>query len=158
MREIDRIAEQVRRAAEGGAWHGPSVLENLEGVTATVAAAHPLAGAHSVWEILNHVTAWNRAVARRLGGERVELEGEADWPPVRDASETAWQAAVEDFRASLAELRTKLKSMGNEELGMPVPGREHNNWFMLNGVVQHYAYHGGQIAVLRKAAGAAAAA
>jgi uncharacterized damage-inducible protein DinB len=157
MREIDRIGEQLRRAAEGGAWHGPSLMENLQGITAETAAARPYPG-NTVWEILNHLTAWNRAVARRLGGETLELQGDADFPPARENSEAAWQAAVEDFRASLAELRSKMKSMGNEELGMPVPGCEYNNWLMLNGVVQHYAYHSGQIALLRKAARAAAGA
>jgi uncharacterized damage-inducible protein DinB len=98
------------------------------------------------------VTAWNRAVARRLTGEAVELTGDADFPPVTDTSESAWQAAVQDCRDSLDELRTKIKSMGNEELGMPVANRPYNNWFMLNGVIQHYAYHSGQIALLKKAA------
>src|SRR5512146_545881 len=98
MREIDRISEQLRRAAEGEAWHGPSVLENLQGVNATVAAARPIAGAHTLWEVLLHITAWNRAVGRRLTGQAVELTGDGDFPPVTDTSESAWQAAVQDFR------------------------------------------------------------
>src|SRR5690242_6537467 len=86
--EIVRIAEQLRRAVDGEAWHGPAVMEILNGVDAQTASAHPIPAAHSLWEILNHVTAWTRAVMRRLGGETVELQGAEDWPPPpSDASE-----------------------------------------------------------------------
>ena len=52
MSEIKRINDQLKRAFEGTAWHGPSVSEVLAGVTAEQAAAHPIAGAHSIWEIV----------------------------------------------------------------------------------------------------------
>jgi hypothetical protein len=39
MSEIERIAGQLKRAFEGGARHGPSVLEILVGITAQQAAA-----------------------------------------------------------------------------------------------------------------------
>src|SRR6267378_3569421 len=39
MKETDRIVDQLRRAYEGEAWHGPSVREVLEGVTASQASA-----------------------------------------------------------------------------------------------------------------------
>ena len=34
MTEIERILDQLKRAYEGDAWHGPSVREALAGVTA----------------------------------------------------------------------------------------------------------------------------
>jgi uncharacterized damage-inducible protein DinB len=149
--EIVRIADQLRRAVEGGAWHGPAVMEILNGVDASTAAAHPIADAHSLWEILHHITAWSRAVLRRLGGQAVELEGADDWPPVTDTSDATWQAAIASFRAAQQELLAKLKSMSNDELGMTVPGTNYSNSFMLYGVVQHHLYHAGQMAVLKKA-------
>ena len=150
--EIARIAEQLRRAVEGEAWHGPSVMETLAGVDARTAAARPLAQAHSLWEILHHTTAWSRAVLRRLGGEAVELNGADDWPPVTDNSDAAWQAAVASFRDAQQELFAKLKSMSNDELGSAVPGKNYSNSFMLHGLVQHHLYHAGQVALLKKAA------
>ncbi|MBZ5568967.1 MAG: DinB family protein [Acidobacteriia bacterium] len=149
--EIVRIAEQLRRAVEGNAWHGPAVLEILQDVDAPTAAAHPIADAHSIWEILNHITVWTRAPILRLGGQAVELDGADDWPPVSDTSEASWQEAVARFRAAQQELLAKLKSMSNDELGMTVPGKNYSNSFMLYGVVQHHLYHAGQMAVLKKA-------
>jgi hypothetical protein len=55
MSEIHRIADQLKRSLEGEAWHGPALRELLSGVTAKQAAARPLAGAHSIWEIVLHI-------------------------------------------------------------------------------------------------------
>ncbi|MGA2262460.1 MAG: hypothetical protein ABSH28_13620 [Acidobacteriota bacterium] len=38
MTEVERIADQLQRSMEGNAWHGPALLEVLEGVTAEEAA------------------------------------------------------------------------------------------------------------------------
>ena len=56
MKESERIAEQLRRAWEGEAWHGPPLKEILAGVTAQQAAARPVGGAHAIWEIVLHIT------------------------------------------------------------------------------------------------------
>ncbi|HYV05863.1 MAG TPA: DinB family protein, partial [Blastocatellia bacterium] len=66
MSEIKRIRSQLRRAFEGEAWHGPSVMELLGDVTAEQAAAHPIAGAHSIWELALHIATWERYVRRRI--------------------------------------------------------------------------------------------
>src|ERR1035437_3500929 len=68
-----RIADQLRRAFSGDAWHGDSVFEILEGVNAAQAAAHPIKNAHSIWELVLHIAAWDGAVLHRLGGAAVEL-------------------------------------------------------------------------------------
>lgn len=57
-RETERIADQLRRAWEGDAWHGPPLKKALDGLTARQAAAHPIAGAHSIWDLALHIAAW----------------------------------------------------------------------------------------------------
>jgi hypothetical protein len=41
MTEIARIQDQLRRAFDGDAWHGPSLKAILTGVTAEKAATKP---------------------------------------------------------------------------------------------------------------------
>ena len=149
--EAARIADQLRRAVHGEAWHGPSILEILEGVNAKTAAAHPIPNAHSIWELLNHVTAWTRAIVRRMDGQAVELEGDENFPPVTDSSEQAWQRALSDFRAAQDELLSKLAAVTPDRLTAIVPGRKYNFQFMFDGLVQHHLYHAGQMALLKKA-------
>ena len=81
MTETFRLADQIRRAFEGNAWHGDSVLELLAGVNARTAAARPIKNAHSIWEILLHIAAWDDAVRRRIGGTAVTLTDEQNFPP-----------------------------------------------------------------------------
>src|SRR5688500_3334669 len=98
MREVARIGSQLKRASEGGAWHGPALLELLADVSAEQAASRPLAGAHSIWEIVLHVAAWQGFAATALEGESmpIDLADEENWPPVADAGREAWRAAVEN--------------------------------------------------------------
>jgi uncharacterized damage-inducible protein DinB len=155
--DITRIADQLRHAVEGEAWYGPSVLETLSGVDARTAAAHPIRGVHSIWEILHHITAWSRAVLRRTDGQAVRLEGADDWPPVTDTSDAAWQSAIAAFRAAHQDLLAKLNSMSDDQLDRQVPGKKYNHYFQLHGLIQHHLYHAGQIAILKKAGSSSSA-
>ena len=85
MSESARIADQLRRAFAGEAWHGDSLFEILEGVTAAQASARPIKNAHTIWELVLHIAAWDNAVLRRLGGVAVELSDTENFPPLTDA-------------------------------------------------------------------------
>ncbi len=151
--ESARIADQLRRAFDGEAWHGDSLFEILEGVTAARAAARPIAGAHTIWELVLHVAAWDGAVLRRLGGAAVELSDAENFPPVRDASAAGWRAALAQVRRGHAELVAAVASLPDSRLDDMVPGKEgahYTFYYMLHGVVQHELYHAGQIALLKK--------
>ena len=106
MNEIERILDQLKRAYEGNAWHGPSVKEALAGVTAQQAHARPLANAHSIWELARHIAVWEDAGRRRLGGDRaqIEISSPQDWPPPDDPSDAAWEEA----KAALDRMSTGL--------------------------------------------------
>ena len=151
MTEIQNITENLRCAVEADPWHGPSVLQVLEGVTAEMAAAHPVPDAHSIWELLLHITVWARAINTRIKGTAVELEGDANFPPVRDRSEQAWKATVQDLRKANEEIFATLRTLTDADLTAPVPNRPYDRAFMLHGLPQHHAYHGGQMALLKKA-------
>ncbi|PYS87293.1 MAG: DinB family protein, partial [Acidobacteria bacterium] len=74
MTEIERILDQLKRAYEGNAWHGPSVREVLAGITAEQAHARPLPNAHSIWELVHHIAVWENVGRRRLTGDRAAID------------------------------------------------------------------------------------
>src|SRR2546425_6568972 len=80
MSETTRLADQLRRAFKGEAWHGPSVLEILDGIDAKRAATHPIDGAHSIWEIVAPMAVWDNAARRRMAGEGGQPHPTHDWP------------------------------------------------------------------------------
>jgi uncharacterized damage-inducible protein DinB len=152
MNEIQRIEDQLRRAFEGNAWHGPAVRELLADMTAAQAAGRPLPNAHSIWEIALHMATWERVVHRRLQGETVaDLPTEQDWPPVRDTGEAAWRQAVRDLEQANHDLRAAIAQSNEARLADMASGKDHSVYVMLHGIIQHDLYHAGQIAVLKKA-------
>lgn len=152
MSEIKRIEDQLQRAFEGNAWHGPAVRELLADMTAAQALGRPLTNAHSIWEIALHMATWERVVHRRLQGETViDLPTEQDWPPVRDTSEASWRQVVRDLEQANHDLRAAIGQMTEARLADIAPGKDHSVYVMLHGVIQHDLYHAGQIAILKKA-------
>jgi uncharacterized damage-inducible protein DinB len=152
MTETHRINSQLKRAYEGQAWSGPSLRELLDGVTAEQAAAHPIPNAHSIWELVNHISAWEQIARRRLEGEaQLEIPDEVNFPPVIDASEAAWQSALQSLEASNRSLRESVKRIDDAKLQENAPEADYSIYAMLHGVIQHDLYHAGQIALLKKA-------
>ncbi len=151
MNEIQRIETQLRLAFEGGAWHGPGVLETLEGVTAKQASSHPLAGAHSIWELVVHIAAWEDACRRRLGGDRAELSTAEDWPTVTDPTEAAWATTKAALIEGHHKLRESVAFLTEARLDEPILQDMPSVYITVHGVIQHDLYHAGQIAILKKA-------
>lgn len=84
-----QLSNHVTRTMTGPLWHGSELGEILAGVTHDQASARPIAGAHSIWELVAHVTAWTEIARARLRGERTaEATPEEDWPPVCPGSIT----------------------------------------------------------------------
>ena len=90
MTETERIRDQLRRAFEGDAWHGPGVLELLENVTASQAAARPIAGAHSIWELVVHIQAWEVPAGAGCKATAPSFLTK-DWTVINDTSDEAWE-------------------------------------------------------------------
>jgi uncharacterized damage-inducible protein DinB len=150
--EPRRLASQIGRSHRGVAWHGPSVLEALEGVDAARASARPRPDLHTIWELVLHVTAWQRMARETLeGGTYRSMTGEEDWPPVPESpTETLWEQAKSEMALVNEQLVEAVRKFPEERIEDLVPGREFNYYFLLHGVAQHNIYHAGQIAIAQR--------
>lgn len=153
--ETARLADQLERSFRGGAWHGPSLEEALEGVDLATARLRPLAGGHTIAELVGHVAFWIEAASRRLEGDPVTGGGEDDWPPP-PGDEEGWRQLLAALDAAHRRLHAKVLAMDDAALDGPVAGSDPTVRGLLLGILQHNAYHGGQIVLLRKAEEAAA--
>ncbi len=153
MTEMERILDQLKRAFEGNAWHGPSVREALFGVTASQAHARPLANAHSIWELVQHIAVWEDVGRRRLAGDRaqIEISSPADWPPAEDTNEVAWEKAKAVLDRGHEALREAITRVDESRFDEPILEGMSTVYVTLHGVIQHDLYHAGQIAMLKKA-------
>lgn len=142
MTEAQRIAEDLRRAWDGNPWHGSSLSAILAGVTAAGAASRPIPSAHTIWELTLHMAAWAGEVTRRLGGAEPAEPVEGDWPPMPpEPTETEWVGA----RLRLAEAHAEVTGTVAARAGL-----SDLEAHTVNGLLQHDAYHAGQVALLKK--------
>ena len=152
MSRGQRVAESIERSVSGPTWHGPPLADLLTDVTAEQAAEHPIAGAHSIWELVLHATAWTEIARERLAGSaKGDPTPEEDWPPVPDRSADAWRTALERLKEAHRELAHEVSRMDDSTLIGRVPGKDHSVLTMMHGIIEHDAYHGGQIAILKRA-------
>lgn len=159
MSQIEIVVDQLKCAFDGEAWHGPALMEILEGVDSKTAAARPIATAHTIWELVLHLAGWERVVTRRLlHGEKLTLSDADNFPHITAPTENAWREAVKTLRDTHDALIQAVSllsesSLGKSRLRETVPGTDYDLEFMLLGVAQHAAYHAGQIALLKRAVG-----
>jgi uncharacterized damage-inducible protein DinB len=112
---------------------------------------------HSIAELVLHMTAWTRETTRRLRGGEHGVPAEGDWPPVAGSDSRAWSAALADLRRAHGELARTLVELDDGVLAQQVAGAQvdargqpvtlHRT---VVGLLQHDAYHAGQIALLKK--------
>lgn len=157
MDEIARIVRLFRESIGGEPWHGPSLEAVLAEVDAAAAAARPFEGAHTIWEIVLHLTGWTRELGNRLAGDEPRMPALGDWPETGPVDKARWDEARSDLLRAHEELIAALarfpvsrldERIGGERdapLGTGVSYRE-----MILGALQHDGYHSGQISLLKK--------
>jgi uncharacterized damage-inducible protein DinB len=156
-RESDRLIDELTRAIDGDPWHGDALFSILRGVSARTAAATLPNQAHSIWEILRHITAWTGEVTRRLDGNPPGLPPEGDWPPPAGRDDADWASDLGALVDAHRALLRKVSTLSDTDLHAPPPhdrnrpaGSGVTRYVMLHGLAQHHAYHAGQIALLKK--------
>lgn len=154
------LIDQLAATNAGEPWYGTSRATLLAGLSAEQAAGHSVPGVHSIWEEVLHMTSWTNEVRRRIDGQPPSTPLEGDWPAVAHVSEMTWRAALDALDAAHARLLDTVRALPPGRWAEPVTQPEGDSpsgtisvAAMLVGLAQHDAYHTGQVALLRKAAG-----
>jgi uncharacterized damage-inducible protein DinB len=157
MNEIERIADQLSRIFDGDPWYGSNTMDVLRGMTARQAATRPIADAHTAWEIVLHMTTWNREVLRRLRTGVAREPQDADWPEAPEPTEESWRSSVAALAQSYRELIDAVRAFPPDRLDTTL-GDERDRplgsgvsyYVLLHGCVQHCVAHTAQISLLAK--------
>lgn len=150
MTEIARIVNHLREAYAGAPWHGPSLKSLLSDVDFERAADRRLQTVHTIWELVLHVTSWEGAAIEVLRGKPApSLPWAKDWPKA-GTTFMEWNIARQALDSTHDELLSLVSCLSEKRLDDPVPGRTYSLHWLLYGLASHTAYHGGQIAILKK--------
>jgi|ERR1700685_2166158 len=150
MNDVDRIVEHYDGVLSGDAWHGDPVWKLLENIPAATAAARPVSGAHSIWEIVAHMTFWEGVVLQRLQGNRAGLVEELNFPATPAPTEENWRRTLDDFRNSNRSFRKALAKLDPAKLNDLTAAGKRTYYGEAHGILEHHVYHLGQIALLKK--------
>jgi uncharacterized damage-inducible protein DinB len=150
MTPIGILLALIDEAFDHKAWHGPTLLGAVRGVTAAQAARRPARGRHNIREVTMHAAYWKYAVRRRLTGEprgSFVLEG-SNW---FDTSATrTWKDDVRLLVAEHEQLRAAVAAFPARDLGKSVDAKKQTAVYTIRGIAAHDLYHAGQIQLIRK--------
>ena len=121
-----RVADQLNRAFSGDAWHGPPVRELLARIDAGGASARPMAGAHSIWELVLHIDIYTLGAIEALRGiplPRWYGTGQ-DWPAPVHVSDDDWKQAKARLFQNAEHLASAIRELPDDRLFATVPGRD----------------------------------
>jgi uncharacterized damage-inducible protein DinB len=127
----------------------------IEGLPARLRGVTPAGGAHSAWQLLEHLRICQHDILDFCRNPKyVEMAMEDYWPPsAAPPSAKAWSASVAAVRRDRGALK-KLAADRGVDLFARIPhgsGQTYLRELLL--VADHNAYHVGQLVALRRALG-----
>lgn len=151
MKENQRLKKLLKDHFNGEPWIDVVILTSLAGLKAKDAVKN-IHGLNSIWQIVNHMSCWRETLLRRVEGERIPSPADNYFFEITDPSAAAWNAAIKRLKASQKDLLAFL----SKEMADPDNISAHSNYSqyeLLQAVLQHDAYHLGQIVLIRKMLG-----
>jgi uncharacterized damage-inducible protein DinB len=147
--EINRITKQFTNLQHGDCWLGINFKEALHGIDAAKAVLKLKEDGNSIWTLVSHIIYWRSIVINRLTGSN-------NPPPFPDfllpdeLTEETWKQTLHDFEAVYHLLRSTIHNFKEENLDKPSPKPGQTFYELIEGCLQHDAYHLGQIMIIKK--------
>lgn len=157
------MGDQTMRELVYGKGAHVDPLACIEDISAELAARRSSGYPHSIWEIVLHMNYWMDYELRKIARETPHCPDKAieSWPPHTEAAdESSWQQARQRFLDDLAQLAVLAESDSEtfdrtvHDVGPQKNPRESTVRATLWQIIAHNSYHAGQIALLRRQAGA----
>lgn len=135
----------------------------VEDISAELATRKVAGYPHSIWQIVEHMNYWMNFELRKIAGEVPNYPEKAmeSWPPHPEgASEAEWSVVRQRFvellarLAALADADSATLDKVVSEVDVMKNSRQNSVHATLWQITAHNSYHAGQIALLRRQAGA----
>lgn len=150
MNEKARTTSLFVKLFNGDPWIDVSMATVLTGINATQAAARPFPTSNSIWEITNHIINWRLTVLDRINGKIVASPANNYFEPVTDQSENAWADTIHRLNLTQKQWLDFLEEFDIANFERIYPPNGMTYYEHIHGIIQHDAYHLGQIVMLSK--------
>lgn len=150
MQETKRITKLFEDLYDGDPWIGVTIMGTLKNISAKHAEKKIFPDRNSIWQIVNHITSWRENVLLRVQGNVITTPNNNYFIEITDTSETEWQQALERLKNSQHQWITFLKTFDEVGFEKIYPNNKMSYYEHIQGILQHDAYHLGQIVLLSK--------
>lgn len=150
MNESHRIQNLFTDLYDGHPWLDVTLKDTLGRLTPTQTAQRPIKDGNTVWEILNHIISWRETVLKRVQGEIIDSPPNNYIEKIKDPSEEAWRQTLTSLETTQKEWLYFLNTFNESDFEMEYEANGHNYYEHIHGIIQHDAYHLGQIVLLAK--------
>ncbi|SRX55698.1 DinB family protein [Aequorivita sp. CIP111184] len=150
MNESKRIQTLFIDLYHGHPWLDVTLDDTLSFITAAQAVQRPIKDANTIWEIVNHIIAWRENVLKRVQGEIIETPSNNYIEKIKDPSEQAWRITREALETSQKKWLYFLGTFNEADFINEYPVNKLTYYQHIHGIIQHDAYHLGQIVLLAK--------
>jgi len=153
MKETERIKKLFEDLYDGDPWIDINLVGTLGKLSATKASRKLTPEMNSIWEIVNHLIQWRENVLLRIQGTVIKTPSHNYFTPVASTTAAAWKKTLERLEASQQSWLDYLERLNTGSLNKIYPGNNMTYYEHIQGILQHDAYHLGQIVLLLKATG-----
>ncbi len=150
MQEQERIISLFQKLYSGSPWIDVNILDALRNLSASDASTKMSPGINTIWQIVNHIIDWRFTVLKRVQGEIVETPANNYFEEPGDVSQTAWDTSLLQLEKSQQMWVTFLGSFNEKMFEEIYKGGGMTYYEHIHGIIQHDAYHLGQIVLLSK--------
>ncbi len=147
--EVERLIKLFKDHYNGSPWLDVTIVDTLKSVSAAQ-AARKIGNHNSIWQIVRHMIAWRHANLNRIQGAIHHAPANNYIGEITDSSEQAWKSELQALEESQKAILSYLLS--GKDLGFDAvyPPNSLTYYEHIQAILQHDAYHLGQIVLLKK--------
>lgn len=150
MDKKERIISLFEKLYYGESWIDVPIRGTLFQISAAQANNRPFPNCNTIWEIVNHLIEWKINVQQRLDGKILQTPDNNYITKVTDTSEEAWQETLRRFEHVQTKWIAFLHDLDTAKYESIYPPNGLTYYEHIHGILQHDAYHLGQVVILAK--------
>lgn len=150
MKEKKRIKKLFEDLYDGSPWIETTITGTLKNISAEQAAKRIIPGRNTIWEIVNHIISWRLNVLQRVKGKVIQTPENNYVSAIEDSSDAAWKNTLKRLEDSQKQWLNFMEKIKKDDFKKIYPNNKMTYYEHIQGILQHDAYHLGQIVILAK--------
>jgi len=144
------IAKQLRAVYNGGAWSGPDLKQQLDGVTWQQATCQ-VYGLNTIATLVFHMNYYVAGVIEFLHGKPLEIRDKFSFNHPRIDSQEAWDKFIATVYEDCEQLAVAIEAVPMAKMEDVFYEERYGNYYRnFTGIIEHFHYHLGQITIMKK--------